>query len=92
MVALPAKSKSDCMQQEKQSCCISNFEKDNPSKKDCSDNTCNPFLNCCSMMGFIPSEKPYLSLASVEIISIIPDSYLAPQSNFVGSIWHPPQV
>ncbi len=61
-------------------------------KKNCYGKGCNPFVSCCSMMGFIPQSqtlsfkkavvtKEKMNLRSENILSV-----------FNGEAWNPPKV
>lgn len=76
------------------SCC--KIKKENPlkkhKKKNCYGKGCNPFVSCCSMMGFIPQsamlnfKKEFISKEKIEIYS------QNAISSFKGEAWNPPKI
>ncbi|MCX6180671.1 MAG: hypothetical protein NT150_01910 [Bacteroidetes bacterium] len=78
----------------KHSCCKVQKEVPNNkhTSKGCCDKGCNPFLSCCSMMGFIPQESNLTfkkELISKEKFELYSENAI---SRFKGEAWHPPKV
>jgi hypothetical protein len=76
------------------SCCKvkneQNHKKDH--KKNCCGKGCNPFVSCCSMMGFIPQSQTLTfkkPLITKEKIALRSENVL---SVFTGEAWNPPKV
>lgn len=68
------------------------FSSDNQDKKDCCNNGCNPFMNCCGMMGFVVVDP--IQIGSIQLNSKKEniDTYQSIQSNHEQVIWQPPRV
>lgn len=96
MVLIPDSSMEDHTDHEQSSCCISDTDQtDHHNEKEddgCCEKGCNPFLNCCGMMGFVPIYPASFSLPNTPEIFTITDFYLSPASTFSGDIWQPPRV
>ena len=79
-------------------CC--ELKKDSPvsdespsnSSNNCCEDGCNPFVNCCGMMGFIISDVVQLHQRTLQWSFQKIDFYQNPISDFNIDIWHPPQV
>ncbi|MFM7023138.1 MAG: hypothetical protein ACKOXB_09185 [Flavobacteriales bacterium] len=74
------------------SCCKAKTTQKKEDKKNCCDNMCNPFVQCCSMMGFIPQEatlsfrKEFPSRVKIELYSA------TMLSSYKGEAWNPPKA
>lgn len=64
----------------------------NQDSNDCCNNGCNPFVNCCGMMGFVVVDQfqleEFQSFSEKEFI----DTYQSIYSNHEQVIWQPPKV
>jgi hypothetical protein len=74
------------------SCCVSDHDDGTSSKDNCCENGCNPFINCCGMMGFILEEKLQFKTLLTANIDVVSDTYMDPKSNFELDIWEPPKI
>jgi len=96
MVFLPDGSMESHSDQAQSSCCsvASNQPSDNTSNDDdgCCEKGCNPFLNCCGMMGFVPVNRTDFSVEKSIKTRTTTDYYISPESFFFGDIWQPPKV
>ena len=92
MVTIPIVYSSGDNNKKEYSCCITGLETENSSENDCCENGCNPFINCCGMMGFIPGNPILFSVSKTTIFQLISDTYRDPISDCIIDIWQPPKV
>lgn len=91
--AVPAQVSKDENKKE-HSCCKVKKEapQKNQDKKNCCGKGCNPFVSCCSMMGFIPQEATLSfkkELISKEKFELNSENVI---SSFKGEAWNPPKA
>ncbi len=92
MVTIPAISSFNDNDEEKHACCVADQDSENSSKDDCCEKGCNPFINCCGMMGFIPSNPLFFQDSKATSFEKVSDHYLDPKSDCSLEIWQPPKV
>lgn len=92
MVVLPAFAMKNNPEKPISSCCTSDQQENDSGSDDCCDKGCNPFVNCCGMMGFLPKSAIKLVPVLAPMQGTVLDTYLEPASNYTVNIWHPPQV
>ncbi len=93
MVSFPLK-RINSTEKVKHSCCKTQDTDGNSNKSndDCCNNGCNPFFNCCGMMGFIPVEKTIERPLELIVIHENLDIYIPMISSHKDNIWQPPKV
>lgn len=73
-------------------CCQKKTSKKDSNHKDCCDKGCNPFLSCCSLMGFtIEIFEPTYLIKSIDK-SPLNFTYNEMLSAFEGKAWQPPKI
>jgi hypothetical protein len=93
MVFFPLK-RINSVEKVNHSCCkIQDTDsKSNKSNDDCCNNGCNPFFNCCGMMGFVPVEKKIEQAFDLMVIYDNIDFYIPMISSYGDNIWQPPKI
>jgi hypothetical protein len=94
MVAFPAMSMDKNVPSALSSCCTSSgdSQEESPTKDDCCNKGCNPFVNCCGMMGFMLTPFQEIAPTTLTTVHAESDDYLDPQSQCAIDIWQPPKV
>jgi hypothetical protein len=92
IVTIPIVNTSGENNEKEHACCVLDHESENPSEDDCCENGCNPFINCCGMMGFIPGNPMQFTVSKTTFFQLISDTYRDPISDCIIDIWQPPRV
>ncbi len=92
LVAPVSALKSISSTKEPHTCCKSKKQPKQEEKGHCGSKSCNPFVSCCSMMGFIPVTY-HLQLKQADQLSENTFNYYS--INLIGfsnENWHPPKI
>lgn len=78
-------------EKKEQSCCKAK-KTDTNKKKDCCENNCNPFVRCCSFMGFSVEKSELPLFTKVEKKTANNFHYTSMLSSYESELWQPPKV
>jgi len=92
MITLPTIISYENSRGNEMSCCVDDLGSDEIPKDDCCENGCNPFVNCCGIMGFMISDPLTLKEGKIKHFNELFDLYSGETARYIPIYWQPPKV